>query len=86
VTSGPRLPTRIAPEMEPVAPLSERTQDPLDLGTRTIRAQAAPARKRLHQTHQRTTPSAAITAHASAGVSAWSHVGGPAGVRNRRDE
>jgi hypothetical protein len=25
-------------------------------------------------------------AHASAGVSAWSHVGGPSGVRNCRDE
>ena len=36
--------------------------------------------------HHRTTPSAAITAHAFAGASAWLQIGGPSGVRNLREE
>lgn len=44
------------------------------------------ARKRLHWVHQRTRPSAAITAHAFAGASARSQIGGPSGVRNLREE
>jgi hypothetical protein len=43
-------------------------------------------RKRLHGVHQRTMPCAAIKAHACAGASAWSQIGGPSGVRNLREE
>jgi hypothetical protein len=47
-----------------------------------IRRAHISARKRLHEVHQRTRPSAAITAHAFAGASALSQIGGLSGARN----
>jgi len=40
----------------------------------------------MHGVHQRTKPYSAIKAHACAGTSAWSQIGGPSGVRNLREE
>jgi hypothetical protein len=36
--------------------------------------------------HQRTTPYSAIKAHACAGASAWSQIGGLSGVLNLREK